>query len=139
MAIMGNRREDASQREAPNPADVNTILGREAKFSGKLVFEGAVRIDGKFEGEIHSDDLLLIGPNAEVRAEIHVGTVIINGYVEGNVVAKSSIELKAPGRLRGNLVAPSLTIERGVIFDGTAKMSSEAKAEAPRPPPPPAS
>ena len=135
MAIMGNKREDASHREAPNPADVNTILGREARFSGKLVFEGAVRIDGKFDGEIHSDDLLLVGPSAEVRAEVHVGTVIINGYVEGNVVAKNSVEIKAPGRLRGNIVTPSLVVERGVLFDGTCKMSSEAKAESQRPQP----
>jgi len=46
-----------------------------------------VRIDGKFNGEIFSKDVLVIGESAEVRAEISVGTVVINGKVaEGKVL-----------------------------------------------------
>jgi cytoskeletal protein CcmA (bactofilin family) len=127
MAMLG-KREDTQQQAAPriNPADAHTILGREAKFSGKLVFEGAVRIDGRFEGEIVTDDLLLIGPGAEVKAQMSVGSVIINGSVEGDITAKASVEIKAPGRLRGNIVTPALIIEKGVIFDGTCRMSEDA-------------
>jgi cytoskeletal protein CcmA (bactofilin family) len=125
MAMLGKQREESYvPREAPNAADAHTILGREAKFNGKLIFEGAVRIDGKFEGEIVTDDLLLIGPSAEVRAQLHVGSVVINGLVEGDVTAKTMVEIKAPGRLRGNVVTPALVIERGVTFDGTCRMSS---------------
>src|SRR5262245_38501607 len=113
MAIMGKKEESGSGPRI-NPADAHTILGREAKFSGKLTFEGAVRIDGNFEGEIFTDDLLLIGPGAEVKAQVNVGSVIINGSVEGDVTAKSSVEIKAPGRLRGNVVTPALIIEKGV-------------------------
>jgi len=127
-----SRRVDAS--------DAHTILGKESRFNGKLAFEGAVRIDGNFQGEISTDDVLLIGQGAEVRAKLNVGTVIIHGYVEGDIVAKNSVEIKAPGRLRGNIVTPALTIERGVVFDGTSRMSPEngaGKGRAPKPPPPP--
>lgn len=120
-----------------NPADAHTILGREAKFSGKLTFEGAVRIDGKFEGEIETDDLLLIGPGAEVRATLNVGSVVINGSVEGDIYAKSSIEIKAPGKLRGNIHTPTLVIEKGVTFDGSCQMSQGVHAPKPRTAPPP--
>ena len=116
-----------------NPADAHTILGREAKFSGKLTFEGAVRIDGRFEGEIETDDLLLVGPGAEVKATLNVGSVVINGTVEGDVYAKASVEIKAPGKLRGNITTPTLVIEKGVTFDGSCHMSQGTPAPKPRP------
>ena len=129
MAVLGGKKEEPNVSQVPriNPADAHTILGREAKFSGKLTFEGAVRIDGKFEGEIFTEDLLLIGPGAEVKAKLNVGSVVINGMVEGDVVAKSSVEIKAPGRLKGNIQTPTLVIEKGVTFDGSCRMSGEDK------------
>jgi len=133
MAVLGGKKEENVQAARINPADAHTILGREAKFAGKLTFEGAVRIDGKFEGEIFTEDLLLIGPGAEVRAKLNVGSVVINGLVEGDVVAKSSVEIKAPGKLKGNIVTPTLVIEKGVTFDGTCRMSGDKG----QPPPPP--
>ncbi len=126
MAMLGSKREDPQSNSRLNPADAHTILGRESKFSGKLTFKGAVRIDGKFEGEIETDDLLLVGPSAEVKATLRVGSVVINGSVEGDVFAKSSVEIKAPGRLKGNITTPALVIEKGVVFDGSCKMSKEA-------------
>ena len=128
MAIMAGKREEPSTPARINPADAHTILGREARFSGKLTFEGAVRIDGHFEGEIFTDDLLLIGPGAEVKAKLMVGSVVINGTVEGDIVAKASVEIKAPGRLKGNIVTPSLVVERGVTFDGSCKMEEASSA-----------
>lgn len=151
MAVLGKREEAPPPSARINPADAHTILGRESKFTGKLAFDGAVRIDGKFEGEIHTDDLLLIGPGAEVKAQLNVGSVVINGTVEGDVTAKASVEIKAPGRLKGNVTAPTLVIEKGVIFDGTCSMSEVQstsggsgrgggdKKGPPAPPPPPAS
>lgn len=142
MAVLGKREDTSAPPARINPADAHTILGRESKFTGKLAFDGAVRIDGKFEGEIHTDDLLLIGPSAEVKAQLTVGSVVINGSVEGDITAKSSVEIKAPGRLKGNVTAPTLVIEKGVVFDGSCSMSGAQaskleKKSAPTPPPPP--
>ena len=58
-------------------SDVNTLVGRGSHFEGKMTFEGTVRVDGSFAGEIVSDDTLIIGESAEVRAELDVATVII--------------------------------------------------------------
>ena len=131
------KRDESQPSARINPADAHTILGKDARFSGKMSFEGAVRIDGKFEGEIHTEDLLLIGPQAEVRATLNVGTVVINGLVEGDVIAKGSVELKAPGKLRGNVVTPNLIIEKGVTFDGTCRMSEEVSTLPRKSIPPP--
>ena len=67
--------------------EITTLLGRGASFEGKLTFDGTVRIDGRFKGEVFSDDTLVIGEGAVVEAEIDIGEVIIQGTVVGNVKA----------------------------------------------------
>jgi cytoskeletal protein CcmA (bactofilin family) len=103
--------------------EITALLGRGTQFEGKLQFEGRVRIDGVFKGEIKSDDTLVIGEGAEVHAEIDVATVIVRGgVVHGNIRATTAIELHAPGKMVGNLQAPSLFIDRGVEFQGSCRM-----------------
>jgi cytoskeletal protein CcmA (bactofilin family) len=105
------------------PTEITALLGRGTQFEGKLHFEGRVRIDGVFKGEIRSDDTLVIGEGAEVHAEIDVSTVIVRGgVVHGNIRAKTAIEIHAPGKMVGNLHSPSLFIDRGVEFEGSCRM-----------------
>ncbi|HXU83324.1 MAG TPA: polymer-forming cytoskeletal protein [Polyangia bacterium] len=117
-----------STREALAGQEVTTLLGRGSEFEGKLSFEGTVRIDGKLTGEIFTDDVLIIGEGAEVKAEINVGSIVIEGSVQGNINAKRSVELHTPGRVRGNITTPSLYVEKGVIFDGNCQMENSASA-----------
>jgi cytoskeletal protein CcmA (bactofilin family) len=134
VPLLGSsRREDESV--ATRPGEVHTLLGKGSEFEGKLTFEGQVRIDGKFNGQIVTKDVLVIGDGARVQAEINAGTVIINGTVEGNVRASQLIELHAPARVKGNLESPALTMDRGVIFEGTSKMENLGKGGNPPPPP----
>ena len=122
--------------------EITTLLGRGATFEGKLTFEGTVRIDGRFKGEVFTDDVLVIGEGAHVEAEIDVGEVIIQGTVVGNVKAKRSIEIHAPGRVKGDLHTPSLQIDKGVIFEGRSFMegavTTKPVAAVPAPKPAPA-
>ena len=110
-------------RQAP-AGEITTLLGRGAQFEGKLTFEGTVRIDGRFKGEVFSEDVLVIGDGAQVEAQIDVGEVIIQGTVVGNIVAKRSIEIHAPGRVKGDLHTPSLQVDKGVIFEGRSFMEA---------------
>ena len=112
---------------APNP-DLNAFLGKGCEYDGKLTFEGSVRIDGKFAGEIFTNDILLVGEGAFVKAEIEVGTIVISGTVEGNINAKKLVEIKAPGVVRGNIQTPSLVIEQGVILEGSCKMEEKVNS-----------
>ncbi|MDB4953076.1 MAG: hypothetical protein JWO36_645 [Myxococcales bacterium] len=119
--------------------EITTLLGRGATFDGKLTFEGTVRIDGKFKGEVFSDDTLVIGEGAHVEAEIDIGEVIIQGTVVGNIKAKRSIEIHAPGRVKGDLHSPSLQIDKGVVFEGRSFMEAatqQARSGGPAPTPP---
>jgi cytoskeletal protein CcmA (bactofilin family) len=105
--------------------ELTSLLGRGTTFEGKLHFEGRVRIDGVFRGEIRSDDILVIGENAEVEAEIDVATVIVRGgTVKGNIRARASIELHVPAKVVGNLHAPEVMLEKGVQFEGSCRMAA---------------
>ena len=120
--------------------ELNALLGKGSAFEGKLLFEGTVRIDGKFTGEIVSTDTLMIGEGAEVRGQIQVGQLIIVGDYSGDAKASKSIEIKAPAKVRGTLTTASIVIERGVFFDGQCKMDTSgappATTGAPRRPTP---
>jgi cytoskeletal protein CcmA (bactofilin family) len=122
------------QAARPAPAgEITTLLGRGATFEGKLTFEGTVRIDGRFKGEVFSDDVLVIGDGAHVEATIDVGEVIIQGTVVGNITAKRAIEIHAPGKVKGDLHTPALQIDKGVIFEGRSFMEA-AVQQRPTPP-----
>lgn len=101
---------------------INAFLGKDCSFDGKLTFQGKVRIEGSFTGEIFSGDVLEIGPDAEVKAEIDVGTVIIAGRIQGNIKAKLRADLKNTADVSGNIVTPVVTMEEGAIIDGSLKM-----------------
>ena len=117
--------------------ELNALLGKGSEFEGKLTFEGQVRVDGKFTGQILTKDTLVVGDGARVSAEINAGTVIINGWVEGNIRASQMVELHQPGRVKGNIETPALSIDRGVVFEGSCKMENLNKTGAPAGIPPP--
>ena len=97
--------------------EITALLGRGTHFEGKLSFDGRVRIDGSFRGEISSEDTLIVGDGAEVEAEILAGTVIIKGgSVSGNVRARRSIELYVPAKVSGTLQARVRFTKRGYRY-----------------------
>ncbi len=104
-----------------------TSIGRGSRVSGKLEFEGNVRIEGSVEGEVSAGDVLQIGERAVVNAQISGTIVVIRGNVKGDVHARKRVEIRAPGKLHGNVTTPSLVIDDGVTFEGYCSMGSEGK------------
>jgi cytoskeletal protein CcmA (bactofilin family) len=111
--------------------EITALLGRGTRFEGKLHFEGRVRIDGKFQGEIRSEDILIIGEGAEIDAEIRVGTAIIKGgTLRGTVRAAQSIELYVPAHVTGTLHSPEIFMDKGVQFSGSCTIAALDDAHA---------
>ena len=108
--------------------DVSGVIEKGCEFEGKLCFEGTLRIGGVFRGEIFTNDVLVVSEGAKVQAEIEAGTIIINGEVTGNIVAKHRVEIHRPAVFRGNIITPSLMVDEGVIFEGSSKMVSPKPA-----------
>lgn len=104
--------------------EINALLGRGTRFSGKLTFTGKVRIDGTFDGEIFSDGVLIVGDEAVVTASaLEVGTLIVRGgVVRGDITATGAVELYAPSRVYGSIAAVEVFIDKGVLFEGQCRM-----------------
>lgn len=98
---------------------IQTFLGPEAVVEGKLVFDGTLRLDGRYSGRIESKGgLMVVGENAVVKADIFVHTADVSGQVTGNITATDRIELHPPARVVGDLNAPVVVIGAGVAFQG---------------------
>ena len=125
---------ESGERRRPN--EITALLGRGTEFAGKLHFEGCVRVDGTFVGDIRGDDVLIVGEGAFIEGSIEVATCIVTaGEVRADIRARDGIELYPPAKVTGTLHAPAIFIDRGVQFEGTCKMAPlDDAASEPKPP-----
>lgn len=105
------------------PATI-TLLDKGCEFNGKLSFEGVVRIDGVFQGEIFSQDHLIIGEGATVEANVQVGELEIGGNFKGQIVAREKLVVHPTGRIQGHIQTRELEVHRGAIVDGQIEMNN---------------
>ena len=103
--------------------DVSAFIGKGVDFKGTIIYNGTVRIDGTLEGEVQTDGILLIGEEAVLKAKVSAGTVVCKGKITGDVTATEKIRLRAPAVLNGGVKAPMISIEEGVLFNGTIEMT----------------
>jgi len=99
---------------------VDSLIGECASFNGELNFEGTVRIDGKFEGNIcsHNEGTLIISETAMVAGEVDVQNLILHGGIRGNVRAGKSLQISATARLNGDVEYTVLTLAEGAVING---------------------
>jgi cytoskeletal protein CcmA (bactofilin family) len=115
----------------PAPAEIrgNTegraYLDSGSKVSGKLLFEGATRIDGQVDGEITAKESLVIGESAVVTAQIKANAITVAGKVSGDITATQRLEIRPSARVIGNLTAPVLIVHEGAMFEGHCSMQPE--------------
>ena len=107
-----------------------TFLGKGVDFIGKAKFDGSVRIDGQFDGQIMSQDTLVIGEQGVIKGEITCETIICSGKIDGNVVASQKVQLLKPAVLIGGVRTPSFSVEEGVVFHGICDMGVDGLDDA---------
>lgn len=123
-----------AERDVTGMKELQALLGSGTEFEGKLTFEGRVRIDGKVRGQIFGKDVLILGPSAEVHADIEVGTLIVRGgAVWGAVKAERMVELYTPARVFGDIVTAQLYLDKGVTFEGRCTMPEQPEREGAEP------
>jgi len=109
---------------------LTAFIDEGSEIQGKYTFSGAVVLNGKFQGEIVSTDTLIVGEKGVINAAIRAGSVLISGEVVGNVLATERVELRRNARVFGDLEAPVVLIEEGVLFEGHCRMTKAKPAEA---------
>ena len=108
----------------------STYLDHGSSVKGILNFDGPARIDGEIEGEINSKDIVAIGEDAVVSADIKAVTIVVAGAVSGELSASHSIEIYSSAKvLFGSLTAPEMSIGEGATIEGTHITQPAAAAE----------
>jgi cytoskeletal protein CcmA (bactofilin family) len=99
------------------------FVGSSSAITGEANFKAMLRIDGHFSGRITSEGgTLIVSAGGQVDANIEVAVAIINGSVNGDIIATKRIELGRVAKVVGNIQTPSLGIEQGAIFEGSCRM-----------------
>jgi len=103
---------------------ISTLLGVGTAIEGTLAFKDTIRLDGSVNGKIVSEKgTVIIGERATVDAQIRVGAAIVKGTVNGHIQAVDRIEVFPPAKITGDIQAPAIAIETGVVFNGNCSMA----------------
>ena len=113
--------------------ELSAYLDERSDIEGTYTFSGTAMLNGKLKGVIQSNDTLIVGDKGVVNATITAGCVLIRGEVVGNVVATERIELHGSARVFGDIEAPVVVIEEGVLFEGHCRMTKTRPLEAATP------
>jgi cytoskeletal protein CcmA (bactofilin family) len=116
------------------PGGSKNVLNSDVEIKGNLKFSGELTFDGKLDGEIQTDGTLNLGDSAVVNGNISAQTVVLRGKINGNVVAKDKIDIKAKTELFGDIRAAKLSVEEGVTFVGKTEVNPNKVTPSPQPP-----
>mgnify|MGYP002725624156 CR=1 FL=1 len=103
---------------------IRDIIAHGTKITGKITGHEPLLIEGQIEGSIALDNLLVIGKNAVVKADIAAKAVTVDGIVEGKIEATDLIAVRSGARVSGEVVTPRLIVEDEAIFDGNISMNN---------------
>ena len=99
------------------------FVGHGTTLTGETEFHAMLRVDGHLIGTVTSEaGTLIIGTNGQVDANIMVAAAMINGTVNGDVVATEKLQLGRTARVMGNIHSPRLIVEEGAILEGSCSM-----------------
>ena len=104
---------------------IDNVLGANTTYHGTIKSDGNIRIDGVFEGHIETAGNVIIGPSAQVIADIVASAAQVWGAVRGDVKTQGRLEILPNGRVWGNIQVASLLIDEGGLFRGQCIMAGE--------------
>ncbi len=113
-------------KSEPSNSDFGWI-GRGIEVKGDIAFADRLQVDGKINGKLTSDSgTLIIGESGQIEAQIDVGVCVVHGAIQGNLIARSKLEIRKTGRVHGDVITPVLLVEEGAVFNGAIRMTQEA-------------
>lgn len=114
------------RKESKMGEEKAAYLTQDVEIKGTIKFSNAMKIDGKFEGEMLTEEgELFVGKTGSVKANVKVKNAVIEGRMDGNVTATEKVELKEKAHLVGDLKARTLVIEEGVVFVGNCNVNPD--------------
>lgn len=117
------KKKKTAKVAAAKGSDLSAYIDEGSEIEGKITFGGTVMLNGKLTGEVWSDDTLIIGEKGVVHASVRAGIVLVRGEVRGNILGTERVELRGAARVYGDVEAPVVVVEEGVLFEGHCRMT----------------
>ena len=96
---------------------ISSYLGEDSVLEGRLTFKGTFNLDCNFKGDISAPGTLIVGENGKIDSNIHVGSIISEGEINGNIIAEERVEILS-GKVCGDIWAPVVVVKKGSTFEG---------------------
>jgi cytoskeletal protein CcmA (bactofilin family) len=113
-----------SSRKHPK---LEVVIGNETVMKGEIVSKGTVRIDGRFEGNVTADSII-VGGDGTILGDITTRSLIAAGRITGNVHSAESVEIQPRGEINGDIYSQRLTVADGGVFEGRSYMQKNREA-----------
>lgn len=104
---------------------LESFVGENSHFIGNIETKGTIRIDGFLEGNIQADWVIL-GGKANVKGNIIARGIVLGGKIEGNLLAREVVDVKAQGVITGDIEAGKFLVMEGGILNGRVSMLTDA-------------
>ncbi len=111
---------------------METLIGKDCETKGNIYSKGNIRIDGKIEGNIQSEENVIMGENASIKGNVYGKHLTIGGKIIGDVTAKAKLEILNTGKIYGDIKTPRLIMAEGVIFEGNCEMEKIIEETTPK-------
>jgi cytoskeletal protein CcmA (bactofilin family) len=123
--------QPSAPRSQPPLAKERALIGPSIEIKGSLSGDEDLFVEGRVEGKIElAQHSVTIGTNGRIKADIQGRIIIVMGEVEGNLDGSEQIILRQSSKVRGDLVAPRVSLEDGSDFKGSIDMTSKPAVEA---------
>ncbi|HEY8521905.1 MAG TPA: polymer-forming cytoskeletal protein [Gammaproteobacteria bacterium] len=125
------RNEAAPTPRRPAGAREAAVIGPSIHIDGDLRGEEDLLIEGEVNGTVElKHNILTIGPQGKVRADVYARAVYVEGYVEGDLYGAERVGIRKSAQVRGNITSPSVSLEDGAKFKGSIEMDPKAVESA---------
>lgn len=125
---MFGKKEDAKTTGSLDKLD--TIFGNSCSVNGDIISKGAIKIDGKVNGNVTSEAIVIIATNGSITGDVKCKELVVFGMVEGTITT-DNLQLKNSSRINGEINTKSLQVEPGAVYQGAVNMQKAAVPATP--------
>jgi cytoskeletal protein CcmA (bactofilin family) len=93
-----------------------TMIGEDTIITGTIRTEGTLWIDGRVEGDVCTEGLLMVGESAVIVGNVYAGTVVSRGLIVGDIVASEEVQLLESASLNGTVRTPVFLADEGALL-----------------------
>jgi cytoskeletal protein CcmA (bactofilin family) len=124
MALFSKRNKVALDQQP-----ISTLISEECVLNGNLKAPSFARIDGTVNGDVKVSEGLILGEKGLIAGNVNTKELVVYGVIHGDIDVQS-VEIKASGKITGEIKTQILSVENGAVYNGRLSMSP--RTEAPR-------